>query len=603
MKMNNCNCDKQCGMPAAKVVPCTCEFVIPATYPYVRPAVDSYTCSCCGNIEPTMKDYPSSGAFKGSAFALDNANPYLIDSTYMSYGQALTFAENIYTQVTKRDDASCINLTARFDMTDSSLTNMVRFDFLKNYTARKYEELSGVLPIIKNGIKFRVHYIVYNVDGGIEYEGHADHVVEQTHFHFTSIKDVFVQSAQGLIIENIPAMTFQGQYTICITHVEAYVNVINTKDHLQDPSLNPYYTFTDNNRKIQLHNMEIAGQKPDSTLLIGDCMVQKSFPYLANVTTRLRLSFIAFTSLPIACGDTSPIWFALNEPTEQSITQLRNEVSAMEEQIAALVTRINNQDTTIAQLSGQVELNRQNISDLVNRVTALESSQIDQDLIIQTLGERVAALEAIPLALVSYKKDKELVRSQITWKGYGNLFQCAETYIPSGDFDADVAAGYLVPVTSNAEDISGIVERLDDTEANASEALELASDAVDVVNSIADELAIIVDGKNKVIIKNLATGEYQFVNSYGAAANIIREDLDGSYSIFPGDGYSQQTISAEMFANITSLSEITFPESITTIGADAFAGCDGIIINIPKSEDSVPGSPWGATNAVVNWNV
>jgi uncharacterized coiled-coil protein SlyX len=445
-----------------------------------------------------MKDYPSSGAFKGSAFALDNANPYLIDSTYMSYGQALTFAENIYTQVTKRDDASCINLTARFDMTDSSLTNMVRFDFLKNYTARKYEELSGVLPIIKNGIKFRVHYIVYNVDGGIEYEGHADHVVEQTHFHFTSIKDVFVQSAQGLIIENIPAMTFQGQYTICITHVEAYVNVINTKEHLQDPSLNPYYTFTDNNRKIQLHNMEIAGQEPDSTLLIGDCMVQKSFPYLANVTTRLRLSFIAFTSLPIACGDTSPIWFALNEPTEQSITQLRNEVSAMEEQIAALVTRINNQDATIAQLSGQVELNRQNISDLVNRVTALESSQIDQDLIIQTLGERVAALEAIPLALVSYKEGKEIVRSQITWKGYGNLFQCAETYIPTGNFDADVAAGYLVPVTSNAEDISGITTKLNETTETADNAWSTATATAETVDTMSETVSGLIENVSSI---------------------------------------------------------------------------------------------------------
>lgn len=599
--MNNCNCNRQCGVPEAKVVPCTCEFVIPAAYPYVRPAVDSYTCSCCGNIEPTMKDYPSSGPFKGSAFALDNANPYLIDSTYMSYGQALTFAENIYTQVTKKDDPSCINLVARFDMTDSTLTNMVRFDFLKNYTARKYEELSGVLPIIKSGIKFRVHYIVYNIDGGIEYEGHSDMTVNETHFHFTSIKDVFVQSAQGLIIDNIPAMTFQGQYTICITHVEAFVNVIDTKSHLQDPSLNPYYTFTDNNRKIILHNTEITGETPDSELLIGDCMVQKSFPYLANVTTRLRLSFITFTSLPIACGDTSPIWFALNEPTEQSITQLRNEVSAMEEQIAALVTRINNQDATIAQLTGQVELNRQNISDLVNRVTALETSQLSQDLIIQTLGERVAALEAIPLALVSYRAGKEIVRSQITWKGYGNLFQCAETYTPSGDFDADVAAGFLVPVTSNAEDISGITTKLNDVEATASEAYEMAGDAIDVVNGLSDELAVLVDGKNKVIIKNLATGEYQFVNSYGAAANVIREDLDGEYSIFPGDGYSQQTISAEMFANVSSLAEITFPESITTIGADAFAGCDGIIINIPKPEDSVTGSPWGATNAVVNW--
>jgi uncharacterized coiled-coil protein SlyX len=343
-----------------------------------------------------------------------------------------------------------------------------------------------------------VHYIVYNVDGGIEYEGHADHVVEQTHFHFTSIKDVFVQSAQGLIIENIPAMTFQGQYTICITHVEAYVNVINTKEHLQDPSLNPYYTFTDNNRKIQLHNMEIAGQEPDSTLLIGDCMVQKSFPYLANVTTRLRLSFIAFTSLPIACGDTSPIWFALNEPTEQSITQLRNEVSAMEEQIAALVTRINNQDATIAQLSGQVELNRQNISDLVNRVTALESSQIDQDLIIQTLGERVAALEAIPLALVSYKEGKEIVRSQITWKGYGNLFQCAETYIPTGNFDADVAAGYLVPVTSNAEDISGITTKLNETTETADNAWSTATATAETVDTMSETVSGLIENVSSI---------------------------------------------------------------------------------------------------------
>ena len=192
---------------------------------------------------------------------INDANPYLIDTTNMSYGQALTFSENIYTRVTKRDDPSCINLTARFDFTDSSLTNTVRFDFLKNYIARKYEELSGVLPIIKNGIKFRIHYAINNIDGGIEYEGHTDCKVDTTHFHFTSIKDVFVQSAKGLIIDNIPAMTYQGRYIITIKNVEAFIEVIDTKSHLQDPSLNPYYTFTDNNRKILLQEHGYVGQR------------------------------------------------------------------------------------------------------------------------------------------------------------------------------------------------------------------------------------------------------------------------------------------------------------------------------------------------------
>ena len=443
--MQTCNCGKQ-SIPTSQVLPVNCEFVIPAPYPYVRPATDSYTCRCCENIEPAMKDYPSGGPYKGNAFALDNANPYLIDTTFYTYGQALTFAENIYTKITKRDDASCINLTARFDFTDSSLTNTVRFDFLKNYTARKYEELSGVLPIIKNGIKFRVHYTIYNMDGGIEYEGHSDCKVDQPFFHFTSIKDVFVQSSHGLIIDNIPAMTYQGRYTITIKNVEAFVEVIDTKEHLQDPSLNPFYTFTDNNRKILLHNTEISQQEADDVLVIGECVVQKSFEYIANITTRLRINFIAFTTLPIACGDTSPIWFALNEPTEQSITQLRNEVSAIEEELVLIHQKDEQQDARITALEGQVELNRQNIITLTNKVNALEANDIQHDLLIQALDRRVTALEAVPLALVVYREGKDILISQLTWKGFGHLYQATQNFTASGDFDADVANGYLVPV-------------------------------------------------------------------------------------------------------------------------------------------------------------
>lgn len=445
----NCNCNQLMGEKAIPVR--VAEFVIPGSYPYVRPVnVNSYACCCCDNTEPSLKDYPTSGIFKGNGFALINdANPYLIDTTNMSYGQALTFSENIYTRVTKRDDPSCINLTARFDFTDSSLTNAVRFDFLKNYIARKYEELSGVLPIIKNGIKFRIHYAINNIDGGIEYEGHTDCKVDTTHFHFTSIKDVFVQSAKGLIIDNIPAMTYQGRYTITIKNVEAFIEVIDTKSHLQDPSLNPYYTFTDNNRKILLQEHEISEQASDDVILIGECSVQKSFEYVANITTRLRLDFIAFTSLPIACGDTSPIWFALNEPTEQSITQLRNEVSAIEAEITAIHNKDNDQDARLTNLEGQVELNRQNIVTLTNKVAALEAKDIEHDLAIQALERRVSALEAIPLALLSYKQGKEFLKGQLTYKTYGSLYQATTDFTASGVFDDDVSLGNLVPVVTD----------------------------------------------------------------------------------------------------------------------------------------------------------
>ena len=493
--MQTCNCGKHV-VPTAQVVPVNCEFVIPAPYPYVRPAVDSYECCCCPTSQPSMKDYPTSGPYKGNAFALDDANPYLIDTTFYAYGQALAFDENIYTKVTKRDDASCINLAARFDMTDSSLTNMVRFDFLKNYTARKYEELSGVLPIIKNGIKFRIHYTIHNFDGGVEYIGHCDCKVDQPIFHFTSIKDVFVQSASGLIIENIPAMTYQGRYTITINNIEAMVEVIDTKSHLQDPSLNPFYTFEDNNRKILLHNTEISGQEADDVIVIANCDVQKSFEYIANITTRLRMNFIAFTSLPIACGDTSPIWFALNEPTEQSITQLRNEVTAIEEELTLIHAKDAEQDARLTNLEGQVELNRQNIATLTSKVAALEAKDIEHDLAIQELTRRITALEAIPLALVVYKANKEIKASQLTWKGYGQLYQAAQTFYATGDFDNDVRGGYLVPVAADAEDVSELANQLRETTETADNAWSTASATATTVDTLGEAVASHTDAIN-----------------------------------------------------------------------------------------------------------
>lgn len=618
--MNNCNCGKH-SVPAAQIVPVNCDFVIPASYPYVRPVTDSYTCCCCGSTNPTMKDYPSSGPYKGNAFVLDNANPYLMDTTYLAYGQALDFSENIYTRVTKRDDPSCINLAARFDFTDSSLTNTVRFDFLKNYTARKYEELAGVLPIVKNGIKFRIHYTVYNIDGGVEYEGHTDCKVDTPRFHFTSIKDVFVMSANGLIIDNIPAMTFQGRYNITITHVEAFVEVINTKEHLVDASLNPFYTFTDNNRKILLQEHEISETPADDSILIGDCEVRQSFEYFANVTTRLRLTFVAFTSLPISCGDTSPIWFALNEPTEQSITQLRNEVSALEDEVAALHAKDAAQDAKIAQLEGQVELNTQNIAALMSRVSQLETNDVTQDLEIQRLKERVTALESTTKALVYYKANKELIQSQLTWKGYGQLYQVSETYYATGDFENDVRLGYLVPVAADSEDVSALVERIEEVAGIAEDADSTATATAETVGTLTTTVSDLSEtvgtmsnvvsshtetlgtingeitdldsrvealedteySKNKVVVQNLTTGAKQYVSSYADAANILNADLEGSYKVYPGEGYSEAALADRLFENTTSLKQIEFPTNMSSLGRNVFAGSGITTLTIPQT--------------------
>lgn len=430
--------------------PCHCPMV-PPEYPFNRPARDSYSFCCCGpsnpltNQNPIMSAYPSAGPFKGSAFTLNNGNPYLMDTTNMTYGQVLVYSENVYTQVTQRNDLSCINLAARFDMTDTSLTNTVRNDFLKQYISRKYMDLSGVLPVIKTEYKVRIHYTVRDVDGGVINSTHIDTDINESHFHFTDIKDSYVQSLKGLVVTTIPAITYQGLYNVSIDRVELICQVINTKDHLID-ALNPFYTFINNNAEIQLQSSVIENTPSDASFVIASCDVMKGFDYHANVTNRLRISFTAFTSVPIACGDTMGIWNALNEPTDAVINQLRNEVSVLEEEVDALNLRIDHQDELIANLTGQVELNTDNIASLTARVATLEAANTAKDAIIASIIERIEKLEAIPLALVPYREGTEFKRGQLTWQGYGDLYQVSANFEATGEFMEDVESGLLVRV-------------------------------------------------------------------------------------------------------------------------------------------------------------
>ena len=482
--------------------PCDMHDCIPNNYPYTGPfSHDTYSYCVCGEQQPPLPPshhnphpappshrYPAFGPFVGSAFALHDTMPYLIDTSHTTYGQVLCYSENIYTNVTQRKDPSCINLSATLNFTDTMLQNRTRLDFFEKHTARKYSYLMGVLPILKTNLKFKFYYTITDISHGVTHQGTVVTTVLDNHFHFTDVPDMFVQSAKGVIIENIPAMTYQGMYTLTIERAEIFISVLNTKDHLED-GLNPFYTFIDNNMKIRLDHRAIESIVPDDEILIAECVINKSFDYHANITNRLRMTFVAFTSIPIACGNTSPVWEALNEPTGDIINQLRLELSAVQDDLKSLHEIIEQQNLIIQNLGGQIELNKQNINSNTQRIQALEVMGNAYEERLNDHERRIQVLEAIPLATISYKEGREFVRAQLTWQTYGELYQVTRNYTATGNFERDVANGFLVEVSKSAADITALTERVDEVEATATSAKDtaegFATSIIDNTNQIA----------------------------------------------------------------------------------------------------------------------
>lgn len=63
------------------------------------------------------------------------------------------------------------------------------------------------------------------------------------------------------------------------------------------------------------------------------------------------------------------------------------------------------------------------------------------------------------------------------------------------------------------------------------------------------------------------------------------------------------TIEKSAFVLCNALTEITFKGTPTTIDAAAFDRCANLVtINVPWAEGEVANSPWGATNATINYN-
>lgn len=323
---NNCCCGQQ---P-----------ILLSCYPYTRGAM--YQCDCCTAMhQPTdASKYPASGQMQETAYMIKNTVPYLVDNFTTNYGTKLSVSENVYTRVTKRQDPSCINVVARFDMTEDSITtNTAYAAFLEQTISNQYTDLEGVLPILKSTVTFKIYFHVEDGMGGVVYENYMVSIAKDHLFHYTDVQDFFLTSFKNVVITNIPQLDFQGVYNIVFDRVEAYVDVIDTKLHVND-DLNPYYQFTNNNTKVVVQHDTIQAQAADSNILIASAEINTGFPVQLGLTTRVKVSYTAFMSGTIAVGNSFGVYNALNGTTERSIEQLTEEVTLLQEEVALLRTEL-----------------------------------------------------------------------------------------------------------------------------------------------------------------------------------------------------------------------------------------------------------------------
>ena len=67
---------------------------------------------------------------------------------------------------------------------------------------------------------------------------------------------------------------------------------------------------------------------------------------------------------------------------------------------------------------------------------------------------------------------------------------------------------------------------------------------------------------------------------------------------------SIKSIGANILNNATSIEVVNLGPGIQSIHSNGFAGTpDGMIINLPVAEGAISGAPWGASNAVINYEV
>lgn len=384
--------------------------IVPPMYPYS--GSKQCMCDCCNYMhQPTSYNkYPASGPMQENAFMIVNATPYLIDNFNVSYGTKVSVSEGIYTRISARKDISCINLAGTIDMTDGIITNTTKNAFLCQTIENNYETLENVLSIQKPTIQFKLYFHVEDAQGGVVYESTTNAYAQKYQFHYTDIHDYFVTSFKQLFLCEIPSLDFQGVYNLILDKIEAYANVIITKDHAT-AEMNPFYQFTNNNTNITVQHETIDITEPDGAVMIATADLNWTTAFQANLTTRFKFSFTAFMSNLISSGNTFDIYNAIFYPKQATIEQLKQQVSILTGAVSELQLKV-------AKLT----------ADFANFYYTSEE----------------------------YRKNTYYHEGTLVWITKGTLYQVNEAYTTTDDesvtvqqaFEADITAGKLIPVVS-----------------------------------------------------------------------------------------------------------------------------------------------------------
>lgn len=382
----------------------------PPMYPYM--GANYYACDCCNHMhQPTPRTkYPSNGPMQENAFMIVNATPYIIDNFNVSYGTKLSVSESIYTRISSRKDISCVNLAGTIDMTGDIVTNDAMNAFLVQVIENAYDTLDSYLDIQKTTVQFKLYFHVEDGQGGVVYEASTTANVQNYQVHYTDVQDYYVTSFKQIFTHIIPSLQFQGVYNLILDKIEAYTNVIKTKDHVVD-DMNPFYQFTNNNTNITTQHETIQTTEPDGAVMIATTDLNWKTAFQANLTTRMKLSFTAFMSNMILTGDTFNVYNALYHPTEKELDVLKQQISILTGAVAELQLKVASLEDTVANLHNTLEV---------------------------------------------YTKDTYFREGTLVYLDAGKLYQVPAPYTTSDDpqltereaMQIDIQAGRLVPVTS-----------------------------------------------------------------------------------------------------------------------------------------------------------
>lgn len=467
---------------------------LPPSYPYINPITnDTYSGQIYHehNQFPVPGQLPASGPFKGNGFMVKNYYPYLFDTSFVRYGNFISMPENCVTRVSRRPVDSCIDLSGTFDMTTGINKNSVLAEYLEKCVAHKGDQLQGIFPIIKPTLTFKLYYRILDEMGQVVHQAAVSVAVKDLVFHFTDIRDYYVQTAKSIFLTNIPSMDFAGIYRLSLDRLECYGEAINTIDHVHG-DLNNHYAFANDNTSILLQPDVIAATPTDEFILLSSVEINQQLPFTANITTRLKLSFTAFLSEMIALPNVYKVWSAMFEPTNITLAALKEEVSGLRDSISLINIQLHEISNALNELRTTVSGHTTTLEDHTNRIAELgaellnNSTEVDSRL--DDLDARVKALENRPLALNRYKAGTEYAPSQLIYNTYGKLYQAAKAFTASGNMNTEIAAGRLVPLTVDGD----VFEN-----ANAAVVDELVTRVEAVESDMATaKMDIIVNGNN-----------------------------------------------------------------------------------------------------------